>query len=266
MGKATEPRLNRRSKGGRPRLKGDRTKGGRLKHSPNERVMEIRAAFGVDHIGQAFSPIQIALRNGWLSVEDCCTASEFASLYAAAGLGRSSISMTSDLEVKTRTETTGDPTAPSFFAQLPDQEVAMIWDLVFSNDGGAQDTREERAARAMRKWKAANAAMSPEQRTEVHNVCILDSFPQWVIHRASGHMGTGWERKRDLLISGLRAVRAALHPKTKRADEDLTFIPAEQPRQHVGAGSSTKRTTYVDPDGEPVLEVERVSRSTPPPR
>ncbi len=52
MGKATKPRLNPRSKGGRPRQQGERTKGGRLKHAPNERVLQMRAIFGVDHIGQ----------------------------------------------------------------------------------------------------------------------------------------------------------------------------------------------------------------------
>jgi len=220
----------------------------------------MRAIFGVDHIGQAFSPIQIALRNGWLGEADCRTAAEFASLHAAAGMGRSSISMTSDLEVKTRTETTGDPTAPSFFAQLPDQEVAMIWDLVFSNDGGAQDTREERAARAMRKWKAANAAMSPEQRTEVHNVCILDSFPQWVIQRAHGHMETSWERKRDLLIAGLRAIRAELHPPKAREPINTGARGAPSSAPSPVPPRVIEHTVYVDEDGEPLLEVERVVR------
>ncbi|MGX8273233.1 hypothetical protein ACWQV9_11165 [Brevundimonas diminuta] len=41
MGKATKPRLNPRSKGGRPRQQGERTKSGRLKHSPNERDLLI---------------------------------------------------------------------------------------------------------------------------------------------------------------------------------------------------------------------------------
>lgn len=255
MGKATKPRINPRSKGGRPRQQGERTKGGRLKHSPNERVMQIRAAFGVDHVGQAFSPIQIAHRNRWLSDEDCRTAVEFAGIYAAAGLGRSSISMSAEHEVDRRTETSREVTAPSFFAQLPDVEVAMIWDSVFNDDGGHLMDRDERGAAAMRKWKAACAAMTPEQREEVHNVCILDSFPQWIIQRAHGHMETSWERKRDLLIGGLRAVRAELHrPKGKHDQAPVAPMVSAQTRAQV------ERTVYVSEDGEPLLEVERVVR------
>lgn len=255
MGKATEPRrLNRRSKGGRPRQEGERTKGGRLKHAPNERVMQMRAVFGVDHIGQAFSPVQIAFKNGWLSEADCRTAAEFASLHAAAGLGRSSISLSAGMEVKPGADTTGDVTAASFFATLPHHEVASIWDAVFSDDGRRTMTGEETAARAMKRWKLACAAMTPAQRQEVQDVCILDSFPQWIIQRAHGHMATSWERKRDLLIGGLQAIRAALNPPKPKAVTPPAAAKASTGRAQV------ERTVYVDEEGAPLLEVERVSR------
>lgn len=254
MGKATNPsRINPRSKGGRPRQAGERTKGGRLKHSPNARVMEMRAAFGVDHIGQAFSPIQIAYRNGWLAQADCRTAAEFASLHAVAGLGRSSISLSADMEVDRGTETSGDVSAKSFFAQLPDREMAQIWDAVFDDDGGSEVNREERAAAAMKRWKLACAAMTPEQVREVHDVCILDSFPQWVIQRAAGRMDTTWETKRDLLIAGLRAVRIALKPTPQAARG-----PASSPT-HATGHTQIERTIYVDGEGAVLLEVERRS-------
>lgn len=255
MGKATKPRLNPRSKGGRPRQPGERTKSGRLKHSPNERVLQMRSVFGVDHIGQAFSPIQIALRNGWLSEADCRTAAEFASLYAAAGMGRSSISLSAGMEVKPGADTTGDVTAPGFFATLPDREVAEIWDAVFTDDGGRALNREEAAARAMKRWKLACAAMTPEQREEVHNVCILDSFPQWIIQRAYGRMDTSWERKRDLLMGGLRAARTALNPPKGKPERR-----PETPVSSATGRAQIERTVYVNEDGEPLLEVERVVR------
>ena len=255
MGKATKPRLNPRSKGGRPRQPGERTKSGRLKHSPNERVLQMRSVFGVDHIGQAFSPIQIAFKNGWLGEADCRTAAEFASLHAAAGMGRSSISLSAGMEVKPGSDTSGDVTAASFFATLPDREVTQIWDAVFTDDGVRALTGEETAARAMKRWKLACAAMTPEQREEVRNVCILDSFPQWIIQRAHGRMETSWEWKRDLLIAGLRAIRAELHPP-KVKPERTPSAPAASPPTR----AQVERTVYVDEDGEPLLEVERVVR------
>lgn len=260
MGKATKPRLNPRSKGGRPRQPGERTKGGRLKHSPNERVLQMRSVFGVDHIGQAFSPIQVAFKNGWLSEADCRTAAEFASLHAAAGMGRSSISLSAGMEVKPGADTSGDVTAASFFATLPDREVAQIWDAVFTDDGGPALGREEAAARAMKRWKAACAAMTPDQREEVHNVCILDSFPQWVIQRAHGHMETSWERKRDLLIAGLRAIRAELHPPKAREPINTGARGAPSSAPSPVPPRVIEHTVYVDEDGEPLLEVERVVR------
>lgn len=257
MGKATNPRrIDPRSKGGRPRQEGERTKGGRLKHKPNERVMQMRAIFGVDHIGQAFSPIQIAFKNGWLSEVDCRTASEFASLYAAAGMGRSSISLSAGMEVKPGADTTGDVTAASFFATLPHHEVAAIWDAVFTDDGARKLTGDETAARAMKRWKIACRAMTSEQRQEVQDVCILDSFPQWIIQRAHGNMGTSWERKRDMLIGGLSAIRRALHPTQPKAQQ-------EAPRRGALTGTGAvqvARTIYVDEAGEKVLEVERRAR------
>jgi len=170
-------------------------------------------------------------------------------------MGRSSISLSAGMEVKPGADTSGDVTAASFFATLPDREVAEIWDAVFTDDGGPALGREEAAARAMKRWKLACAAMSPDQREEVHNVCILDSFPQWIIQRAHGHMETSWERKRDLLIAGLRAIRAELHPpKGKPEKQPETAVASPRPRAQV------ERTVYVDEDGEPLLEVERVVR------
>lgn len=259
MGKATNPsRINPRSKGGRPRQAGERTKSGRLKHTPNVRVMEMRAAFGVDHIGQAFSPIQIAYRNGWLSEADCRTAVQFASLHAAAGLGRSSISLSAHMEIDKGTETSGDVSAKSFFAQLPDREMAQLWDTVFNDDGSQRLSADDRATRAMVRWKLANTSMTPEQRREVHDVCILDSFPQWVVQRAYGNMDTSWERKRDLLIGGLQGIRAALNPPKTNAATPPTAaaVNAKSPRGR----AQVERTVYVDEDGATLLEVERTSR------
>jgi hypothetical protein len=108
----------------------------------------------------------------------------------------------------------------------------------------------------MKRWKIACRAMTSEQRQEVQDVCILDSFPQWIIQRAHGNMGTSWERKRDLLIGGLSAIRRALHPTQPKAQQ-------EAPRGGALTGTGAvqvARTIYVDEAGEKVLEVERRAR------
>lgn len=206
MGKATNPRrLNPRSRGGRPRLAGPRTKSGRLKHRPNERVMQIRAAFGLEHTGQPFSPVQIAQRRGWLSQADCHTAQDFSALYAKAGLGPRSLSASAGLEVKEGTTVSRDPNSGSFFATIPDAEVAALWDDVFNDDGSRMS--EEAASLAMLRWKQACSAMTPAECQEVHDFCVRDVFPQWILERARGCMESVHENRRMLLISGLKAVR-----------------------------------------------------------
>lgn len=251
-----------RSGGGRKRQDGERYANGRLKPpGPNARTVEMRAAFGVNDIGQAFTPLQVAARQGWLSPADCRIAATFASIHTLAGLGRSASAVGADREVEAGAAVSGDPSAPSFFATLPHAEVVAIWDAVFASDGGDPSDREKRAIRATQQWKAANAAMTPEQRAEVYDVCILDSFPQWIIQRAAGRMGTSWEKKRDLLIAGLRAVAHALKPQG--VDRQLSPQVDEFKVRPLPPGS-VRRSFYVDPDGHPLFEVERVYRSQPP--
>lgn len=247
-----------RSGGGRPRKNGDRYDNGRLKpQGPNARTLEMRASLGVTDIGQAFTPIQIAARQGWLSADLCRIAATFASIHTLAGLGRSASAVGADREVAAGAAVSGDPSAPSFFATLPHSEVVAIWDAVFSSVGEEPTKRREREAEAMRQWKAANAAMTPEQRAEVFDVCILDSFPQWIIQRAANRMDTSWERKRDVLIAGLHAIGRALRPTSASArgqDDDPAVSSASLP------AGSVRREFYVDTDGQPLFEVERVYR------
>ena len=264
MAKTKIRNMGKRASGGRPRKEGDRFPSGKLRpQKPNERTLEMRAALGVTDIGQAFSPIQIAARNGWLSPDDCRAAATFASIHTVAGLGRSHAAVGAGLEVAPGTDVSGDPTASSFFATLPHSEVVAIWDTVFNAEGGSETDRDSRAQKAMQQWKAVNAAMTPEQRSEVYDVCILDSFPQWIIQRAAGRMETSWERKRDILIHGLRAIARALRPAAKDARAALNHEEAENDAGpgRAGEGASVRRQFYVDQDGLPVFEVERVLRA-----
>lgn len=64
---------------------------------------------------------------------------------------------------------------------------------------------------------------------------------------APGRTDTNWERKRDLLISGLRAVRRALRPETANEVGQGAPEPSSGPQ-------TIERTVYLDEDGETVLE------------
>ena len=244
-----------RSKGGRPAQAGERTASGRLKApGPNPFVVAQRRAI-CDDITKATSPLDVAHYRGWLGDADYRTGQTYARLHATAGFGRRDRG--GNREVALPTEVSIDVTADpkSFFAGLPHAEVAALWDAVFDDDGQRKASAEERARDATRLWQAANAAMTAEQRQEVHRVCIDDSFPQWIIQRAAGHMETAWESKRRLLLAGLRAVRmagrtdlvpdgGALAPPAPPAMSDMRVIDREVRLA----------------DGEPVLEVERVVR------
>lgn len=254
MGKATNPRTrSSRSKGGRPRKDGARYASGKLKPvGPNALVMERRKAL-CDDPTKASNPLDAAYANGWLDLADYRTGIMFAHLHQAAGFGSSGGAIGSALEVGSPLDLSQDVTASagSYFASLSHAEVAAIWDSVFGGSLATAEDRHERAARANSRWKLANAAMTPDERAEVHNVCILDSWPQWILQRRAGRMETSWERKRDLLISGLRAVRRALRPEAANEGAREAPKPSSGPK-------AIERTVYVDEDGETVLEVERV--------
>lgn len=197
MGKATNPR-RRLSKGGRPRLDGDRYPSGKLKPvKPNTKVVDIRAAFGLTKLGQKFTPIEVAFHRGWIDEETYTAAARFAALHRLAVVGGPAMPVQRD-----QSAGEGADVRLLSFAHLTDKEVAAIWDSAMPMARTPRDD-EERRAKATRQWAEWNAAMTPQQRQEVFNVVIFDSWPQWVIQRAAGYFGRAWEKKRDLLIAGL---------------------------------------------------------------
>lgn len=201
MGKATQPRAPKhsRSKGGRPRQQGDRYPSGKLRPpTPNEKVLAIRQAFGLEKLGQKFTPIEVAFHRGWIDEQTYWAAARYAALYRLAVTGVPAYANQNLPEAPTSVDV-----RTLTFAQLTDAEVSAIWDSAMGEP--QVETDEDRRAKATRRWREVNAAMSPKQRQEVFSVVALESWPQWIIQRAAGHFGTAWERKRDLLLSGLSA-------------------------------------------------------------
>ena len=247
-----------RSNGGRKRQDGDRYPNGRLKPAgPNQLMVDRRKAICED-VTKASNPLDAAHYRGWLSSADFDTGQRFARLHSLAGFGQRGGGAGAGREVAKPTEVSLDVAleAKSFFSGLPHAEIVGLWDSVFDDDGVGRTTRDDRAAKAMVSWKAANAAMSPAQRAEVHLVCIEQSFPQWVIQRAAGHMDSAWEAKRALLIGGLQAIRQALKP-ARAAQPASSVIP--DPVQSIAEKRVIEREIRVE-EGRQTLEVERVSR------
>ncbi|QQQ19822.1 hypothetical protein JIP62_06980 [Brevundimonas vitis] len=259
MAKGTKNRIRKGPLGGRPRQDGERYPNGRLKPpGPNARSVEVRQAFGLNKLNQRLVPLDVAHANGWISNEDYLTGLRFASLHRLAGFARPGGTVSSLLEVDVPTEVSLSVTlhAKSFFAGLPHAELVALWDRVFDRAERDPVESDQASVTAMLKWKAACSAMTLSERSEVTDVCVNDSFPQWLIQRSAGREGTAWERKRDLLLSGLGKVRQAL--RSPRAAEPYT---APQPSAQANGRAYTERTVYVDEEtGAQVLEVERISR------
>lgn len=197
MGKATNPRSPNRSKGGRPRQDGARYPSGKLRPAqPNSKVVETRKAFGLDKLGQKFTPIEVAFHHGWIDEETYWAAARFAALHRLA---------VTDGPVFANQNLPEAPTGVSVrdlsFAQLTDAEVSAIWDSAMGEH--RTETPDERRARATERWRAVAAVMTTAQLREVTDVVVLDSWPQWIIHRAAGRITPHWETKRNLLIDGL---------------------------------------------------------------
>ena len=253
-------RISKGQGGGRPRQEGERYPNGRLKpRGPNERSVEIRQALGLKKLNQRMVPLDVAHANGWLSSVDYLTGIRFANLHQAAGFAHSGGSMGATMEVDIGTEVSLSVSmdAKSFFSGLPHAELVVLWDRVF--DRGERDPvkADEASAKAMRQWKAACAAMTMQERAEVTNVCVLDSFPQWIIQRSAGREGTSWEGKRDLLISGLAKVRQSLRPQRDPAPELTDYA---RPVNRAPSRAQVERTVYVDEEGKPVREDVRIRR------
>lgn len=247
-------------KAGRKPQAGARYPGGKLKpKGPNPLVVDRRRALAKD-ITMATCPLDVAHTNGWLDDGDYQTGIMFARLHRAAGFGQVGAAMGASMQVPAPTELSLSVALSdlSFFSGLPHAEIVELWDRVFDAETPDRDGQTRRAEKANRQWRAANAAMTLAERSEVEDVCIHDSFPQWVIQRAAGRLDTSWERKRDLLISGLRKVKRALVDQAQ-VNGPVVFeqVPAT-PRAPTRA--EVEHTVYVDEAGEKLFEAERVVR------
>lgn len=255
---------------GRPRQPGERYKGGKLKPcppEPNARVLADRLAMvtttdkdgkaKVGDLTKASSPMDFALERGWITQAQHRAGAAYVSLYGASEIQGPRAGNASYGEVDERAAID-----KRSLAQMSPFEIVEAFDRVLAKtSAGAQ--HDAQTAAAMVRWRQINAAMSPDQQREVFAVCVMDSWPQWVIQRAAGHMDTSWERKRTVLIAGLDGIGAALRPaKAPQPPTSTDPAPRIEPIEHPQGRKVAEVTSYVDSDGKPLYEAVVIKRRT----
>ena len=251
------------SKAGRPRKAGERYPSGKLRPpEPNARVLADRAAMlgtKVDAKGQevqrtdwqnASTPMDLALARGWVTEEEHRAGAKFLACYLGARLGGPSMGHGGPKEVDL-----GAEVGARIFKDMTSEEITEIWDNVFNRT--ADIDAESRTAASHRRWVLLNAALKRDEQDELFSVCVLNSWPQWLVQRVAGHFGTRWEAKRDVLVAGLRKVRLAMAPRKAPAPPPAPPVPmVSNTRVLHDAPKLVERTQYVNEAGEVLLEVE----------
>lgn len=267
---------------GRPRKSGDRFPSGRLKpvNQKNAVVVERRQALCED-ITKASSPLDAALANGWIGDADHRAASVYAALYRQSVSGGPSVPTAVDVS----TPTSVLDCRGIEFREMGSREVAAIWDSAMSKPGavvgGLDDLeRQQKATRASERWKAIQERMPPEVQQEMHRVCIVESWPQWINHRAiakgkaakiaaedrepdaveradiARFANSRFERGRDLLLEGCRIVRLA----GRQLKVSIESVPMARRSTPAYVAESA---AYVDTEGAPLYTAERRTRVRP---
>lgn len=202
------------SKAGRPREKDrERYGDGRPKPvGPHVTVLQRRRQMMGDDtldLSQASDPLDFAHVKGFLSLARYMTADSYFRLYHRAEIGPPRLALGSMRETTPSVEV-----RLGSFSTMTHKDVVTIWDTVFNVTG---PPTEARSAAALVQWKQVQSAMTAEERAELHAVIVCRSWPQWVVFRARGKpVPETWDRKRQLLESGLDKVRRVLRPTRKR--------------------------------------------------
>lgn len=242
----------KKSSTGRPRKEGERFPNGRLKpQPPNPIVLAARQALGVTDPRKPCTPLLLAFERGWISDVEYGTGRAYAGVYRRAQLCSPGAITVSDTSIQAGVEDVPDVK----WSEMSRKMIAQIWDSAFRDVGtyeGSEAT-QERAARAMQRWKQMSAAMTADERSEVDLVCLRESWPQWILQRAAGRFETSWERKRDLLLSGLSKMTRKIETPAPANDDDAEV----RSRARTPGPRRVEETIYVDQDGNELFRAER---------
>lgn len=247
-----------RKRPGRPRKIGaQRYPSGQVRHvkvEKNARVIENRERLlgSLNNLEKADHPLDLALVRGWITEDQHKAGFAFARMHRQACLGSPVLDRGGLRETLATSQFEGRGVR-----DWTPEETVEVFDAVFNKPPPSEV--QGKAEHAMSSWLKVCALMTPEERQEVSLVCVEASWPQWVIHRASGHFNTPWERKRDILTSGLDKIVKALRPPTPatQLSEAQRRAEAEAP---VFGPIREETTNYVTPEGDHIRTVVRRSR------
>lgn len=268
MGKATNPRINPRSKGGRPRQQGERYPSGKLKAvKPNPVVLARRALICADP-AMATCPLDASYANGWITQAEYGAGRAFLAVHVSAGLDApgaaamrdNSIPRGAADELRQKWGELSDAQVLAMrWNEFTDKEIAAIWDSALRHMGRLADPAapSEFAVRAHQRWRAMNAALSSIERVVVDSFCVRAEWPQWFVERLEGRYDTVHEERRDILVSGLRAIGQAMRKPKAPVRRDLALPDPKPARGPV----IVERTEIVDDSGEVVQVHERIRRA-----
>lgn len=269
----------KRSGPGHPASTGDRYKCGKLRPPVHEAVLRRRELLQDPTYGD--NPLEAAYAAGWLTKEHLSAARSYLKLWRIA-YDRSvgpRLAQTSLPEVELR-----DVKVSGYrIGNWSKEQITHVWDLVFGEGAPDPSVRIDANAKAAEQLKAVHAAMTEDERTEVVQVCVRESWPQWFIQRSSAKAITdraiaenractddelariykrkhsSFERKRDHLIRGLNIVMRAMNPEAAPA----TFVAYDESTIEAvrhAPGPDTRgfeRTDYVDGGGNLRFVAER---------
>lgn len=225
---------------GRPRKEGDRYPSGKLKpRGPNAMVLAKRRA-GDESGGE--HPLDFALAREWITERQHRDAMSYRSAFNHAHIGGPRLSSGSLVEVPPSEELRMN------WSQLSDEEIAEIFDKVFSAEPAPED-RAKLDAAALERWKRLNAALTASEREEMFMVCVLGSWPFWMPKKAQAYaMGAKDVAKEGSLMSALVAVGRAMRPPKPTGGATITPVPFKPSR----VGRSEQPVRYETEDGREV--------------
>lgn len=236
---------------------------------PNAELLARRAAIAADP-AMAENPLDAAYSNGWLERDHWRAGKLYARVHGVAYRDSGGPRVALSTVPESAREGGDQPSVPDLHGLTIDEVMSRLYRMFAEGAPGTDPQhREDQTAAAMAKLRVMNAAMSAAQRAEVHLVCVLDSWPQWFVHRQAGaharltyetaaiaekrglneaelahlafRFNSPWERKRDLLVGGLRACMRAVRPDVA----DLAILPVPQVRFGIPAPSRSNGTVEV---------------------
>lgn len=269
---------HRRKSPGRPRKSGDRKPCGRLRQvapEPNSYVLERRRALAGPGVAveAAENPLDLAHARGWLTERQHRAGAAYARIKRACKLGSQRVTLANLPEAPEWGEKDVRP-----IGQLPD---AMIVQALENIALPAPNSSQERTERAMAQWAQLCEALGMDELTQVEFVCVEESWPFWLTHRIAraaavergegeahdakfGKASAHHETKFQALASGLDKIADLLF-RTKDGEGGIdTIEPLSFGEMNSQMPAASKRVVevrdYVDPEGNKLFEVERVSR------